>query len=69
MKDKPKCQITSFIHCGKCLKEIPDGISPQEWGQIEVGFTKPGFQVWCKRHDCNVANFDFMGNKIDVIPG
>jgi hypothetical protein len=48
-------QITSFVHCGKCLDSLPDGVSPREWAQHEVGFTGDGrLQVWCKRHDVNV---------------
>ena len=66
---KLKCQIVSFMHCGKCLDELPPDTSPRDYAQLEMGFTKPGFQIWCKRHDCNVANFDLLGNKIKAIKG
>jgi len=56
-------EIVMFFHCGLCLEEIPDGVSPQEWARLEIGWTKPGFQVWCKRHDCNVMHMDFEGHR------
>lgn len=56
-------EIVAFMHCGRCLAELPDGTSPQEWVQIEAGWTPLGFQVWCKRHDCNVLHVDFEGQK------
>jgi len=51
--------ITSYLHCVKCLEERPKGISPKDWGMNEVGFTKQGLQIWCRRHNCNVAHIDF----------
>lgn len=44
-------QITTYLHCGTCLR---DGQSPQ----LEVGITNNNeIQVWCKRHQLNVALF------------
>ena len=63
--DEP--DIISFFHCGECLKERPDEFSPREWAQIEVGWTKKGFQIWCKRHEMNIANFDMEGHKVSTI--
>lgn len=51
-------QITMFIHCGKCLKERPEGITPREWARTQTGFTANGFQVWCTRHDVNIDNVE-----------
>lgn len=56
-------EIVAFMHCGRCLTELPEGKSPQEWGSVEVGWTPEGLQVWCKRHDCNVLHIDFEGQK------
>lgn len=50
-------QIDSYFHCRLCLKNLPKGVSPGEYQSIEVGLTKEGFQVWCRRHDANVAHF------------
>ncbi len=55
--------IELYLHCGMCLEEIPEGISPQEWASLEVGWTGLGIQVWCKRHECNVVNIDFEGHQ------
>ena len=57
-------KIHAFFHCKKCLKELPKDQSPREYAQIEVGWTEKGFQVWCKRHESNIAALDFMGQKI-----
>jgi hypothetical protein len=56
-------QIEMYFHCGRCLSEKPAGVSPKEWAQTEVGFTKIGLQVWCKRHDCNICHIDFEGQQ------
>lgn len=55
--------IASYCHCGQCLKELPAGTSPQQWAQLEVGFSVLGLQVWCKRHQINVMHIDFEGHK------
>lgn len=51
--------IESYMHCRRCLEEKPEGISPAEWQQNEVGFTDIGLQVWCRRHQINVVHIDF----------
>ena len=56
-------EIAAFFHCGKCLEEKPDDLSPRDWAALEVGWTKLGLQVWCKRHDLNVCHIDFQGQK------
>jgi hypothetical protein len=49
------CAIEQFIHCRMCMAEIPAGVSPKEWSQLEAGFTKDNtMQVWCRRHDAKV---------------
>lgn len=55
--------IEAYMHCGLCLKERPDDVSPQDWARLEVGWTRLGLQVWCKRHKCNVVHIDFEGEK------
>ena len=56
-------EIGAYIHCGKCLHEIPAGTSPVEYARTEIGWTPRGFQVWCRRHDCNILHVDFEGQK------
>jgi len=54
-------EIVSFMHCKVCLDERPPDLSPREYAQLEVGFTKPGIQIWCKRHEINIMHVDFEG--------
>ena len=54
--------IVQYLHCALCLAEKPDGTSPRDWARIEIGFTVPGLQIWCKRHGCNVMHIDFEGH-------
>lgn len=56
-------RIQAYIHCALCLQERPAGTSPRDWGQLEVGFTAEGLQVWCKRHEANVMHIDFQGHQ------
>ena len=53
--------IKLYFHCHKCIKEIPPDESPRSSAALEVGWTKLGLQVWCKRHNCNVVHIDFEG--------
>ena len=55
--------ILLYLHCGLCLDEKPEDISPMEYSQIQTGWTKEGLQVWCNRHNCNVVHIDFEGQK------
>lgn len=59
--------IETFFHCRQCMAELPEGVSPREWAQLEVGFTVLGFQVWCKRHEINVVHMDFQTQKHPAI--
>ena len=56
-------QIESYIHCALCMKEIPEGESPQSYARYEIGWTKQGLQVWCDRHHCNIIHIDFEGQR------
>ena len=58
-----KLSICSYIHCAMCLEEIPDGVSPEEFADLSVGWTDLGFQAWCNRHECNILHVDFEGQK------
>jgi hypothetical protein len=55
--------IRMFFHCKKCLQERPEDQSPRDWAQLEVGTTRLGIQVWCKRHEINVIHIDFQTQK------
>lgn len=50
--------IKLFVHCRNCLSKKPKKMSPNEYGLLEVGKTKKGILVWCKRCDQEVIHFD-----------
>lgn len=60
-------EITTFMHCHRCMNELMNDdeieLSPRDYAQLEVGFSKLGLQVWCKRHECNVVHIDFEGEQ------
>ena len=56
-------QISAYFHCSHCLRERPKDISPREYNKLSIGWTLRGLQVWCDRHNCNVVNIDFQGQK------
>lgn len=48
-------EIVRYMHCGKCLREMPQGESPSSWARLDAGITEKGMQLWCRRHEVNVA--------------
>jgi hypothetical protein len=48
--------IGLYMHCGLCVNE-------GRGQNIELGWTKKGFQVWCRNHDVNILHVDFEGVK------
>jgi len=56
-------KILMYMHCKKCLKDLPAGQSPRGYAAIEAGWTKLGLQLWCKRHEKNILHVDFEGHK------
>lgn len=57
--DVPEQGVT-FYHCGQCNDEKPDGVSPKQWARQQLAITETGnFQLWCNRHECNIALIRF----------
>lgn len=56
-------KILQYLHCRKCIEQKPLGISMSEWGGYDIGWTKLGLQVWCKKHQCNIMHVDFEGQQ------
>lgn len=49
-------EISAYIHCQRCGDELPYGVSPKEWSRTQTGITADGsIQIWCNRHEINVA--------------
>ena len=61
--------IQLYFHCRQCIETLPRGQSPAEWRRISCGFTEMGIQVWCDRHECNIAHIDFEGQAHPVNKG
>lgn len=61
-KITPNREIQMFFHCKECMNELPEKTSPQDYQQLEVGWTDEGLQVWCRRHDLNIIHIDFEGH-------
>ena len=40
--------------------------SPQEMTKLDVGFTEHGLQVWCPKHEINIAHIDFGGKALNI---
>jgi|TARA_Y100000401_G_scaffold21577_1_gene14439 hypothetical protein len=64
MKHQVLNQIGAYIHCKKCLNELPEDQSPSEFAKTQTGWTEKGLQIWCNRHDLNIAHIDFLGQKV-----
>jgi len=58
-----KLSILQYLHCGKCIAQKPLGVTMSEWGGYDIGWTKLGLQVWCKKHQCNIVHIDFEGQQ------
>lgn len=61
--------IKLFFHCAQCTKDLEASSSQQslrEYGRLECGLTEHGFQIWCLRHNTNVAHVDLMGQTVEV---
>ena len=63
MTEMNKNGIVQYLHCAKCMQEIPDGSVPALYQRVNVGFTVKGLQIWCVRHGINVLHVDFEGVK------
>ena len=53
--------IQCYFNCELCAKELPDGTSPGNYAKLNVGLTPTGIQIWCRRHNENVAHIDLQG--------
>lgn len=52
-------EVSFWMHCGKCLAERPDGISPKDYARQQAGATPTGdVIIWCNRHECEVGRLE-----------
>lgn len=64
MTVSPENEITALFHCTTCLPDKPESLTLEQWTSVEVGFTKIGVQIWCKRCNKEVAHLAF--NKLPL---
>ena len=57
-------KIERYMHCILCIREKPADVAMRDWARLNVGATDNGLQVWCTRHNVNVAALDFRGQKV-----
>lgn len=58
---------TAAFNCVRCLTELPKGQSPFDYAKQQVSVTADGnLQVWCNRHDINIALIDIQGQAQDL---
>lgn len=55
--DVHKPRINAYIHCKTCFEK-------NQLQHLAVGWTKEGLQVFCETCNTNVADLDFLGQKV-----
>jgi hypothetical protein len=55
-------KITHLFCCRLCIAEVPLDIPLKQYQSVEMGMTEKGFQLWCKRHACNIVNIELNGS-------
>ena len=68
MRGGAKGAIREFIHCRECLGKKPPDFAPQQWSNLDIGWTEKGLQVWCNRCNQSVVSIDFQGQKVRLGP-
>ena len=58
--------IEMFLHCGDCVQDSPEGVSPADYQNIQIGLFNSGtaLQVWCSNHDKHMGIFE-LAEQID----
>lgn len=57
-------EIRQKFYCRQCVESCPAFMKLREWVELEIGPTRYGWQVWCRRHQCNVIHIDFCGQTL-----
>ncbi len=56
-----------YLFWKQCLQEVPVSMSPEEYAQVEIGWTPWGMQVWCLRHNTNVLHVNYEGHEHPMV--
>jgi hypothetical protein len=58
MDNEIEPRIDIYFHCKKCMS-----------GQLAVGWTKEGLQVYCENCKLNIIDIDFDGEQMGLYQG
>ena len=63
-------EVSFWMHCKECIKEVPVGMSPKEYSRQQAGITEDGrIVVWCNRHEMEVGVFALGEGEMDQFEG
>jgi len=63
MEEIKSIEIIGFMQCKKCVKELPEGLSPREYINIEIGVNLDNQMLLnCVRHEKYVGAFTLKDN-------
>jgi len=63
-------EVSFWLHCARCIKEVPVGMSPKEYSRQQSGVTEDGrIIVWCNRHEMEVGTFVLEEGEMDQFEG
>ena len=65
--DSSDHHIEVHLFCKRCLDEVPENMSPEEYAQVEIGWTPWGMQVWRLRHNTNVLHVNYQGHEHPMV--
>jgi hypothetical protein len=66
MEEIKSTDIIAFIACSMCQDELPDDMSPREYGNLEIGINIDNqMLIGCVRHEKHVGAFT-LENQINI---
>ena len=53
MEEIKSKEMIAYMSCALCMEELPDDMSPREYGNLEIGINIDNqMLIGCARHDC-----------------
>jgi len=60
--------VIGYLNCKDCVQDLPIGISPREYINVEVGITENNvLKINCVRHDKEVGQFPLRDDVIEEL--
>ena len=58
MEEVKSTHMIAYLSCTMCMEELPDDMSPREYGNLEIGINIDNqMLIGCARHDEHVGAF------------